>query len=151
MKQIFSVSGMTCAVCVSTVEKAVKKLKQILKIAKNNNIITIFLHCDLKNNIMPVAIGSKVDYKRAKVFNIYQYDYNALNPIAYKKWMDSKKTDKGSFLSWSSMAPVLAGFIAMLIELNPLLTKQQVVEALDKTATNDVPSILRAINYISNS
>ena len=128
--------------------KAVKKLKRILKMAENNNIITIFLHCDLKSNIMPVAIGSKVENSQADFFNIYQYDYNTLNPIAYKKWLDSKKTDKTCFLSWSSMAPVLAGFIALLIEQKPSLIKKEIIEMLNKASKNKIPNIFEAISLL---
>ena len=40
---------------------------------------------------MPVAIGSKIENEQSEIFYIYQYDYNALNPVAYKKWIDSGK------------------------------------------------------------
>ena len=126
-------------------KNALKELKEILHLAQENGIITIFLHCDIQGNIMPVAIGSKFENAQANIFAIYQYDYNSLNSVAYTKWLDSKKTDQTCFLSWSSMSPVLAGFIALLLEQKPELTKKEIIEILNKTSKNKVPNILEAV------
>ena len=132
-------------------EDAIKELQKILDFAEKNDVLTIFLHCNLKNNIMPVAIGSKIENEIAEIFYIYQYNYNSLNPIAYKKWLDSKKTDQTCFLSWSSMTPVLAGFVALLLEQKPELTKKEIIQLLNKTSKNKIPNILEAVNLLKTN
>ena len=127
---------------------AVIKLQKVLKIAEKNGIITIFLHCAEKENVMPVAIDSNVKKSRAQVFNIYQYDYSNLNPVAYKKWIQSGGKDNSCFLSWSSMAPVLAGFIAFLLGTKPDLTKKQIINILKKSCQNGVIDAFCAIKNV---
>lgn len=127
-------------------KNAIKKLNKILELAEKNKIITIFLHCNQKRNIMPIAINSTHKNSKADVFHIYQYDYSMLNPIAYKKWLESDKKDNTCFLSWSSMCPVLAGFIALLIEINKNISKQEIINILNTTQhQNNVIDIYSAL------
>lgn len=128
-------------------EEAVKRLKQIIKTASKHNIITIFLHCNIKGNIMPLAPNVTKNKFFADAFYLYQYDYNFLNPVAYKLWLSVNKKDKNCFLSWSSMAPVLAGFVAMFLESNPKLTREQIVEILVQNCVN-APASLNTKNKI---
>ncbi len=135
--------------------KAAVRLKKLFCKAEKHNIITIFLHSDYSHNIVPIALDRKVTCHNATTFNIYQYDYNFLNPIAYQKWLDSGKNDNTCFLSWSSMAPVLAGFISILLEIQPNLTPKEVKNVLEyscgKSTQGKVPNMQRAIDSVKKS
>ncbi len=125
-------------------KKAKSILCEALKKANKNGIITTFIHCENKHNINPVPTSYMGKLKK-NMFKIFEYDYSALNPVAYTQWIESKKENNNLFLSWSSMAPVLAGFIAMLIELKNSLTKNELVSILQMGSNNGVVDIYNSI------
>ncbi len=130
-----------------TDETANKKLDKVLKMASKNGIITIFLHCENKQNLCPVSTTYAGKLK-SNFFKIFEYDFSFLNPIAYKKWIESNKTDNTQFLSWSSMAVVLAGFVALMLEKQPKLTQNEIISFLNEGSENKVVNITKTINLM---
>ena len=73
--------------------------------------------------------------------NIYHYDYNVLFINQYKNYLQKisegtalRSGDEIPFFSFSSMSPVLAGFVAMIKELNPTYSYEEVKALLQETS-----------------
>ncbi len=127
-------------------ETANKKLDKVLKRASKNGIITIFLHCENKENLCPVSTTYSGKMK-SNFFKIFEYDFNFLNPVAYEKWIESNKTDNTQFLSWSSMGVILAGFVALMLEKKPELTQKEIISLLN-SGRGKVVNIFNTINLM---
>ncbi|MBE6063457.1 MAG: peptidase [Clostridium butyricum] len=104
--------------------------------ANEHGIVTTFIHYDNPLNIQPGSMYDKND-GIVSDFTIYSYDYNLLLIDNFKKYgNDNISTDKTSqlYMSYSSMSPVTAGFVAILKSINPNLTPAQYKEILVSTA-----------------
>lgn len=109
-----------------------------------NGIITTFIHCDSDNNIYPygcLKFCNDEKFRREPDVNIYHFDYNTLFTEQYERYNIAKK--KGEiirsgndlpYFSFSSMSPVLGGFVALLKSKNNLLTSEECKEILKKTS-----------------
>lgn len=112
--------------------------------AAQNGIITTFIHCDNKNNIWPYAcmpFYDKDSFIREPDYNILHYDYNHLYIPRYEQYLEALNNsdtinsgDKLPFFSFSSMSPVLGGFVAILKSIRRDLTKDEIRVVLDKTS-----------------
>lgn len=108
--------------------------------ANAHGIVTTFIHYDHPLNLWPYglcAIESRL-FTRAPDLNIYHYDYNTL---FLDQWVEfsSAKEYPGSgndipFFSFSSMSPVTAGFIAILLSLKGSLTAMEIKKILIETS-----------------
>lgn len=114
--------------------------KAVLKAVMNNIVIT-FIHYDLPENILPNGLFPKspASYKREADVNILHFDYNTLLLSKYKDFVESGRrgTDKNGdlpYFSNSSMSPVLAGIIAMMVEVNNNLTPADYKRILIETS-----------------
>ena len=98
----------------------------IIKKAANAGIITTFIHCDSPHNIWPFGCFSfwQADkFERTPDVNILHFDYNVLRMDVYERYnkiIDAgqiiKSGDDVPFFSFSSMSPVLGGFVALMKE-----------------------------------
>ena len=94
----------------------------VINKAVKHGIITTFIHCDNPNNIWPYGcipfLKEKNIFIREPDYNIFHFDYNHLDLCQYERYL--KKFNKGEkiisgndlpFFSFSSMSPVLGGFM----------------------------------------
>lgn len=103
-----------------------------IKKAVQSGLITTFIHCDSSYNIWPYACfpyNQQAKFQRMPDVNILHYDYNVLMPDIYDRYsrrlaagQPIQSGDDIPFFSFSSMSPVLAGFIALMKEKKPSLT-----------------------------
>lgn len=135
-------------------EKSVLKLKRILNYAEKNGVITVFIHCDFLKNIMPCPISHFKNRLEENMFNVFEYDFSSINPVAYKKWIESNKKDTDCFLSVSATAPVLAGCIALLLEIKGDLDKTQIIKSLNdgaiKSGNKKIVNIEKSVELLMN-
>lgn len=110
-------------------------------------ITTTFIHCAHPDNIWPYGClqyyPNSLDHRgftREPDLNIYHNDYNTLMVDRFKRFSamlargeDIRTGDHLPFFSFSSMSPVLAGFVALLKSLRPELAPAQCKDALTKT------------------
>lgn len=100
-----------------------EKIDGAVKKAIDHNIVTTFIHYDLPENILPYGLwtDNSEGYSRAPDVNILHYDYNVLLLFQYENYVNvGRKAQSGNdipFFSVSSTSPVLAGFVAMLMEI----------------------------------
>jgi len=101
----------------------------------------IFIHYDLPENILPFAFlpDSIFPYTREADVNVFHYDYNLLLLDKYRQYLSAGKKQPESlrdhpYLSFSSMAPVLAGIVAMMKEINPALAPAECKRILIETS-----------------
>ncbi|MDR1841367.1 MAG: S8/S53 family peptidase [Holophagales bacterium] len=116
------------------IDKAVNKAVQ-------HGIITTFIHYDNPNNLFPGGFSSFNEGNREADVNILHYDYNVIMQEKYEKFVglkgdysQIKSGDDIPFLSLSSTSPVLAGFVAILKEINPDLSSADYKDILVKTS-----------------
>lgn len=146
-------------------KKNVEIIDDAVNNAVNNNIVTTFIHYPNPNNILAFGLQSYNDYyERKPDLRVLHYDYNTLILGTYKKYLeagrDATDGDAIPYFSMSSMSPVLAGFIAMLKEVNNELTPDEYREILVKSSYNynyngkeisKVVDISRAIQYLKDN
>ena len=116
-------------------------IDRALRKAIANNITVIFIHYDLPENILPFAFlpESVFPYSRKPDVNLFHYDYNLLLLDKYRQYLAAGKKQPESlrdhpYLSFSSMAPVLAGIVAMMKEIDPALTPADCKRILIETS-----------------
>lgn len=116
------------------IDKAVEK-------AVDHNIVVIFIHYDLPENILPGPFVSEDQkpYSREVDLSVFHFDYNLLLIDEYLKNVEAAKVNQEGFqdmtyLSFSSMAPVLAGIVALVKEINPNLSVHEIKELLIKSS-----------------
>lgn len=120
--------------------KARKLIDKAVQNASDNNIVTTFIHYPLQENILPwlLSNGNEENYSRDPDLNIYHYDYNTLLLFKYEDYVNSGRKDQSGgdipYFSVSSMSPVLAGFIAMLMELDRSLSPEEYRQILIDTS-----------------
>lgn len=111
-----------------------------VKSAYDHGIITTFIHNDSIYNLWPFGclkfFGEK-NFSRTPDLNIYHFDYNNIFFEQYEKYLqkisNGEKLQSGDeipFFSFSSMSPVLAGFVAIIKEIKPLYSFEQIKEIL---------------------
>lgn len=115
-----------------------------IKYAYENGIITTFIHNDSKWNLWPygcLEFFSENKFSRLPDLNIFHYDYSIFNTEQYDKYIqkisnseDIKSGDEIPFFSFSSMSPVLAGFVAMLKEIDLSLSYEEIKVILVRTS-----------------
>lgn len=120
------------------------KANEAIKTAYDNGIITTFIHNDSIYNLWPygcLEFFIKKDFSRLPDLNIYHFDYNVVFTKQYEEYMRKisigEKIKSGNdipFFSFSSMSPVLAGFVAMIKELKPQYSFEQIKDLLLKTS-----------------
>lgn len=111
-----------------------------IRIAISHGIITTFIHYDLPENILPYGFfSSKAEsYNREPDINIFHFDYNVLLIPRYEKWIKTGRiqTDRIGdlpYFSFSSMSPVLAGIVALILEIKPDLSETEIKKILNVT------------------
>ena len=115
------------------IDKAVQK-------AIRNNILVIFLHYDLPENLLPYGFFPKgtAGYGREIDVNVFHFDYSLLLLSNYENYINAGRvqSDSGNmpYFSFSSMPPVLAGIAAMMKEKDKTLTVGQIKKILIDTS-----------------
>lgn len=113
------------------------------KKAYDNGIITTFIHNDSPYNLWPYGClsFSSTQFSRHPDLNIYHYDYNCFFANQYESYLNKcsegialKSGDDIPFFSFSSMSPVLAGFIALIKQLEPSYSFEQIKNLLQETS-----------------
>jgi hypothetical protein len=112
--------------------------------AVKSGIITTFIHNDSEYNIWPygcMGFGNDQKFSRLPDVNIYHFDYNTLFLPLYEKYSaiieSGEKIQSGNdlpYFSFSSMSPILAGFIAILKAIKPSLTSDECKKILRETS-----------------
>ena len=122
-------------------EKNRPAIDESVKKAIEFGVITTFIHYDNELNLLPDGFFDFSDYNRDADVNILHYDYNVLFTSKYDKYMsfngDYSKIKSGDdvpYLSMSSTSPVLAGFVAILKEINPNLSPDDYKDILINTS-----------------
>ena len=113
------------------------------KKAYENGIITTFIHNDSPYNLWPhgcLSLSSN-QFSRQPDFSIYHYDYNCFFANQYESYLNKlsegttlKSGNEIPFFSFSSMSPVLAGFIALIKQLEPSYSFEQIKNLLQETS-----------------
>jgi len=101
-------------------------------------VVTTFLHTPHERNLMP-GFMSKESWETAGFdVNIFSYDYNTLLAFHLKQYFETPELftsgEEEFYHSASSTSPVLGGFVALLLELDPDLTPDQCREILIETS-----------------
>lgn len=120
------------------------KLDGLIDAAFDRQVLTTFLHCDSKNNLWPygcLPLFQPGTYRRKPDYHICHFDYNRLSVAQYARYRaameqgaDITSGDQVPYFSFSSMSPVLAGFLAILKSIDPDLAPNQIKSVLDQTA-----------------
>lgn len=120
------------------------KVDDAIKKVVERGIITTFIHCDSEYNIYPYAclkFYNDEKFRREPDLNIFHFDYNTLfveqfqkYDLAVKKGELIRSGNDMPYFSFSSMSPVLAGFIALMKCIDNRLTSQQCKDILMKTS-----------------
>jgi hypothetical protein len=94
--------------------------------AVDAGVAVVFIHYPHPRNIFPSGIGPRAgDDEREPDLNIFHYDYTVVFAEQYVAFMDQDDDARQGyrpFLSISSTAPVTAGFVALLLSVDPTLT-----------------------------
>ena len=119
------------------------------KKAYDNGVITTFIHNDSPHNLWPYGCfplsGNR--FSRQPDFNIFHYDYNCFFTNQYEAYLHKleegtalKSGDDIPFFSFSSMSPVLAAFIALVKQLAPSYSFEEIKTLLQETSyeINDI-------------
>lgn len=120
------------------------KVDDAIKKVVESGIITTFIHCDSEYNIYPYGcfeFHNNGEFRREPDINIYHFDYNTLFVEQFEKYDSAmrkgeliKSGNDIPYFSFSSMSPVLAGFVALLKGLNNHLTSYECKDILIKTS-----------------
>lgn len=112
--------------------------------AAHHEIATTFIHNENPNNIWPYGCfeyHTDQQFTREPDVNIYHYDYNSLSIPQYESYLDFVKSGEHiksgndlPYFSFSSMSPVLGGFVALLKSIRPSLTPYECKGLLIKTS-----------------
>lgn len=100
--------------------------------AAENGLLTTFIHYDHPLNFEPTG-----QYEEEGDISIYNYDYNLLLLQDFEQYGGGNIPKDGScmlYYSNSSMSPVTAGLIALLMSADDSLTPKQCADILQETA-----------------
>ena len=116
----------------------------VIERAVKAGLITTFIHCDSPYNIWPYACFPYIpeaNFERTPDVNILHYDYNVLMPDVFNRYRSrlaaGQPIQSGNdipFFSFSSMSPVLAGFVALLKKCNKKLTAEECRQVMIETS-----------------
>lgn len=120
------------------------RLDIIIEKATKAGVITTFIHCDNPNNIWPYGcfpFNQSNMFNRTPDVNILHFDYNILQIDVYERYKSIiaaaqhvQSGDDVPFFSFSSMSPVLGGFIALMKEINRDLKTDEIRRILIETS-----------------
>ena len=132
--------------------------------AIKNNIVTVFIHYDLEQNILPTGFypNTPEPYARDADVNIFHLDYNHLLINKYKTYLKSNRKTGNNigaqpYFSNSSMSQVLGGILALMREVNNQLAPEEYKAILIETSreieyngykVNFAVDALAAINFL---
>ena len=112
--------------------------------AAQAGIATTFIHCDSPKNIWPYGcfpFKQSNNFNRTPDVNILHFDYNILRVDEYERYKSiiaaGQRVQSGDdvpFFSFSSMSPVLGGFIALMKEIKRDLTADECRKILRETS-----------------
>ncbi len=139
------------------------KIDSAVKKAIEHGIVTTFINYPLPENIFPWGLfpyqGN--EYSRKPDLNIYHYDFNGLLILIYNRYLESgrkpRSGDEIPYFSISSMSPVLAGFVAMMMEVKRDLSPDEYKQILIATSKEmeykgkkieHVVDITKALEYL---
>ena len=99
-----------------------KQLDAAVEKAVNHNIVTT-LSGNTPDNILPGGLTADTAYDgREADLNILHYDYNTVRIGDYLEYAaagdEARRQMMNPFMSYSSTAPVVAGFVALLKSIN---------------------------------
>jgi len=110
-------------------EKYRKQIDRAADYAAENGIVLTFIHYDHDVNILPYGMFFNYhsgEYGREPDLRLYPFDYNVLRMPLYQDYvrygLNEDSGDGMPYFSYSSMSPLLAGFVAVLMEIYPGLT-----------------------------
>jgi|LSQX01.2.fsa_nt_gb hypothetical protein len=100
-----------------------KQLDAAVEKAVNHNIVTTFIWYPHPDNILPGGLTADMEYDgREADLNILHYDYNTVRIGDYLEYAaageEARRQMMNPFMSYSSTAPVVAGFVALLKSIN---------------------------------
>ncbi len=135
--------------------------------AIKNNIVAVFIHYDLEENILPTGFYPKTPepYAREADVNVFHFDYNHMLMDKYKNYLKSNRETGNNigahpYFSNSSMSQVIAGILAMMKEVNNQLTPEEYKAILIATSkeieyneykVSRVVDALAAINFLAEN
>lgn len=119
------------------------RIDDAVKQANERNVVTTFVHYPLEENLLPTGLfpAGTGEEGRAADLSIYHFDYNTLLLSVYDKHrrlVDAgarpHRGDEVPYLSISSTSPVLAGFVAMMMEVKGGLSPAEYKKVLIETS-----------------
>jgi len=120
-----------------------EKIDNAVKRAIEHNLVTTFIHYPLPENMLPGGLlpDDREGNSRAPDVRIYHFDYNTLLLFMYEKYEkiresggQPRKGDEIPYFSISSTSPVLAGIVAMMMEVRRDLPPDEYKQILIRTA-----------------
>lgn len=108
--------------------------------AVENGIVTTFIHYDNPVNLLPYSVTPyhEGEYSRTPDINVYHYDYNCIWSAQIQAFENrNMPPDSGNdipYFSFSSMSPVTAGFVALLMSIDSSLSPAQYKQILIDTS-----------------
>jgi len=116
----------------------------LIEKAAQAGIVTTFIHCDSPQNIWPYGcypFKQSSNFNRTPDVNILHFDYSILRVEVYERYKSiiaaGQRVQSGDdvpFFSFSSMSPVLGGFIVLMKELKRDLTADECRKILRETS-----------------
>lgn len=113
-----------------------ERLDQALARADSAGIVTTFIHYYDQTNLLPGLLGWRDDPSdpRPADISIFSYDYSSLLASQYNRFLKSngnpQSGDDTPYFSYSSTSPVTAGFVAILMSVEPGLMPAAYKKAL---------------------
>jgi hypothetical protein len=103
-----------------------KPIDEAIRRAIDRNVVTTFIHYPLPENLLPTGFfqDDRGEEGRQPDLAVYPFDYNMLPVFVYEKYRRlveaggrPRTGDELPYLSVSSTSPVLAGIVAMMMEV----------------------------------
>lgn len=119
------------------------KIDNAVKRATQHNLVTTFIHCPLPENMLPGGLlpDDMGGNSRTPDLHVYHFDYNTLLLFMYEKYEKIRESggqprsgDEIPYFSISSTSPVLAGIVAMMMEVNRNLPPDEYKQILIRTS-----------------
>ncbi|MFC1528387.1 peptidase [Candidatus Latescibacterota bacterium] len=141
-----------------------ERLDSAVDRALAKGIAFTFIHYPHPGNILPYRLGPRSgdgDDEREPDVNILHYDYSVVFIKEYVDWVqDGMPSSYHPFKSISSLSPVAAGFVALLMSVRPDLkpmelkrilmetSRETVFEGLKSPRTVDIAAALRSVTKL---
>lgn len=120
------------------------RMNNAINKAIENGIITTFIHCDNINNLWPYGcfqFGNDSDFNRSPDLNIFHFDFISDEDFRINLLLEAIKMGKNNlsgnelpFFSFSSMSPVLGGFVAILKSIKQSIQLDEIKKLLIDTS-----------------